>query len=138
MPYFRSCVGCAENRDSCPIRASLTQAVKGLGIRSLRHHCVKWTPQYEPGQPVKVLTVDSMEGNRDEPDDGIVNDWFPATVVRQDGGKVVAYVVARAQGEHSGAEFYPSQNGFVRVPLARVKASDHEAVSLAQIEAASP
>lgn len=124
MAYLHACVGCFYAADTCDRRNDLKAAIKGLAISSLRHRCSDRRSIYLRGEGVKVLTVSDTDRGLDE--NGAVRDWFNATIVKQDGKKVVVFVGDGVRGEASDMLFEAASQGFVKAPLSRIKRSDHE------------
>lgn len=124
MAYLHTCVGCLFQGAACTARDVLKIRIKGLGITSIRHRCPVRAPRYSAGHAVMIHTYDS----KDDPD-SVVMQWWPGWFISQKGTKAICFI--RPKTEVGGYEFSPQHsNGFVKVPLSRVKIGAHDRVEL--------
>ncbi len=121
MAYLHTCAGCALRKSDCAIRTKLRAAIAGLGVTAAKHRCASFLPHYPPGASVQVKTYVSTEGDGE---DGPAISWFPATFIRQVGTRGVAFIKPGTEDETGIHPFEPRGNGFVKVPLARIRAGD--------------
>ena len=56
MTVYRRCVRCTK-RNGCPIKARLSEAIRGLGITSVLHKCDEFEPPFAAGQPIIARMV---------------------------------------------------------------------------------
>lgn len=129
MTYFHTCKTCRVGKADCDVRAKLEAAIAGLGIGSLKHRCAPYAPLYTPGAPVLVQTVAwmSRDGNGDDEGEPPKH-WYPGHFIRFTKASVVAFIKPGTDpvdvtGAHS-CPFETQRQGFVKVPLYRVRPSD--------------
>jgi hypothetical protein len=117
-----TCTGC-KLAGNCGHAAFLRKALRGYGIRSMKFACALREEIFRPGQAALFTTFVSDED--DEYRRSVTEVTYPGYVLKQMGSKVLGYIKPGA-GEVSGEEipFEPKANGFVKMPLSRVKPDD--------------
>ena len=119
MTYFHTCVGCAEQQTACPVREAVKSAVRGHGITSIRHRCSTRRPMYVPGQRVEVLTFCDLDVDPEEWPPPRV--WFPAVVVSQTAGRILAHIKPGTMDTTGEYEFATKGRGYCKSRLSRVR-----------------
>lgn len=117
-----TCTGCKFSGD-CDHARHLRSALKGHGLRSIKFACAKRQPVFRPGDPAIFKTFVALD-----PEDRAVEVSYPGFVIEQKAGRVIGFVKAGTDdlgGE--GFPFEPRRNGYVKMPLARVRADESRA-----------
>lgn len=119
---FLTCHTCAIPAATCPTKAALRDSLRGFGITTLRHRCLKYRPAFEPGEAIKVTTLAWLHRDDDDPPPKLA---FPGHFIRMDKTKALVFVPAGTEDLNGeGVTFEPSSNGYLKVPLARVAHRD--------------
>jgi len=79
MPVLMTCRGCTKVSD-CDRRAKLVEAVRGLGVTSIKHRCPDKTLAFTPGQAVWVEVNDAPWSECAEFDEP-TRAWFPGVFI---------------------------------------------------------
>lgn len=111
MANYSTCKGCALEGQPCNARESISQAIRGLHITSIKWRCKDRKDAFEKGEPVFVSILDYEDGEPYRTD-------CIATCIGMRGRKVHAYV-SKAEQEESGIQF--RANGFVTVSRDHVR-----------------
>lgn len=125
MSSYRTCFGCQLRGKPCPTRAVIADAIKGLGIQSLRHKCAGRRPLFAIGQPVWLETVYAVDGDGDE--NGTFRDSFAGHVVKDLGSKALVFVPPGTLGRddpHEDYAFASKTGGFCKVSLKKLTARE--------------
>lgn len=117
---LRTCHGCAKEKVPCIDREAFKDALRGLGVTSVKWKCKSRVSAYEPGDPVWARTQAFYAGHGE---DGCVDD-FPATVIRVMGTKAVVFIAPGSLGAGGEYQFEANNNGFCKIPLSRLKKRD--------------
>lgn len=125
MAFFRKCKTCASNV-SCNRKASISDAIKGLGITTLTHRCSGYSPMFSPGDNLWVKTLDHAHPTRvgydDGSDDEAATDCiFPAHFCAfTKAGRAIVFIEPGAKDrddEDFSFEPIPGREGFCSVAL---------------------
>lgn len=131
MTVYRTCRNCIHSSD-CSIKDAVRRAISGLHVTSIKFRCDQRALPFRAGNPVIVRTVGADEMNGD----GYEEPWedeFPGHFLDELGSKALLYVRPgtlcvsdRDAGRTEcsiGDGFQPlrNNNGFVKVPFARVR-----------------
>jgi len=120
MAVYRTCFGCTTDTSTCPKRAAMQSAIKGLGVTSIKFECQDRTPYFHIGQ--RVFAFLGMGEDRDE-DDFPVFATFRGTVVEDT--KRGKFVVNLDHGPSECAEYTcPDSlqgNGFAKLTHSKIK-----------------
>ena len=103
----------------------IADAIRGLGIQSLKHKCAGRRPLFEVGQPVWLETVYAVNGDGDE--NGTFRDSFAGHVVKDLGSKALVYVRPGTLGRdepHEDYAFASKTGGFCKVSLKKLEARE--------------
>lgn len=114
---LNTCTGCRFARN-CDHASFLRKSLKGYGIRSIKFACAKRDDVFSPGQPVFFQTWitdgDGEFGQR-------VKVVFQGYAIEQRGGRVFGFIKPNTLDTDELYEFEAKSNGYVNIPLARVK-----------------
>ncbi len=128
MAHFRTCRTCERAAGACEIRDRLRAAVAGLAVSSLKHRCPTFSPLYKIGQPIEVLTVawTGLKETYDYGEQEPPRHWYPGHVIRWSvGGALIVFVREGTLPVLGADPFEPRASGFIKVPMSRVRPSDH-------------
>lgn len=117
-----TCTGCVMN-GACAHAPDLRAKLKGLGIRTVKFACKHRRDLFLPGHAVLFTTFITEEWDGDYGGGSERTQVsYPGHVIKQMGSKVFGFIkpgVDDASGE--GIPFEPKANGFVKMPISRVK-----------------
>lgn len=116
-----TCNGCAYDR-ACERQNEKRAALKGLGITTVKFICRDRADVFQPGAPVIFTTFVANEWDEGR---GCIEVSYPGYCIQQYGLKVFGYItpgINDVGGED--IPFEPQKNGFVKMPLSRVKPDD--------------
>ena len=129
MSRFSACTGCALSPATCFTGRRLRKALEGMFVSYVRHRCAERVPLYQPGAAVLIRTrpyqalppqdgvyIPSEEREAEPP-------WceFQGIFIRQRGRLAICYIAKGTQDLDCEWEFYPSTNGFLKIPMSRLK-----------------
>lgn len=117
-----TCTGCKFSGD-CEHARYLRGALKGHGLRSVKFACARRENLFQPGQAAILTTYISTGDDMDN----YMPVSYPGVVIEQIGGKVLGFI---RPGEIDSTRCYPFEprgNGYVKMPLARVRADESRA-----------
>lgn len=118
MTHFTTCTGC-RLKGECAHAEGLKAKIKGLGIRSMKFGCKLREDIFAPGQPVIFDTFAN-----DDSEEGWCKVRYKGRVIKQMGGKVFGYIKPGSGDLTVEWPFKAKANGYVKMPLARVRADD--------------
>lgn len=122
MTIYSTCINCAADRKSCQRRATISRAIKGCSITSIKFRCVDRIPMFAPGQRVSVTwpTTD---------DQGFVDtETWPATIIVESGSRFVIQVDdVPGDLETPAREYVNNPNLFAKVTVSKLRALDEPA-----------
>ncbi len=123
-----SCTGCVSE-GQCERAASMRERMKGMHIRTVKFGCPIREDRFKPGQPVIFKTNVPLYDD----EGGASEAYFKGYVIRQIVGKVFGFIKPDSLScDGKDFVFEARANGYVKIPLARVKPdSAREAVSAA-------
>lgn len=126
MTLYRTCVGCLSDKSPCVARDDLRERLKGIGVTSIKWKCKDREPRFVVGDPIWALTVEGQGSDHQEGGEPY-RDYFPGTVIRDCGSKLLVYIAPGSPGR-DGEEysFAPSGNGFCKITLSRISKRDGE------------
>lgn len=116
-----TCHGCKFSGD-CDHARHLRTTLKGYGIRSIKFACAKREDVFAPGQPVIFQTWTSDEA---DDENRPVEVRYQGYAIEQRGSRVFGFITPNTHDR--GGEVYafePRGNGYVKIPLSRVRADD--------------
>lgn len=141
MTAWLTCVGCRLQGKPCESRKAMRATLKGLSVTSIKWKCREREARFRAGDPVWALTVDGSGEYRPHgihgEDGSPIRDYFPATVVRDLGRKLLVVIKPGAEGRGDfgdGITFQPTgtNNGFCKIPLSRLSPREGEAAAICQ------
>lgn len=114
-----TCTGCKFSGD-CDHARHLRSALKGHGLRSVKFACAKRENVLAAGQTAIFTTYIS----RCDDMDNYMAVSYPGIVIEQRGNKVLGFIRPGEMDTSRCYPFEPRGNGYVKMPLARVRADD--------------
>lgn len=128
MTAFPTCHTCALPAATCQTREALKAAITGLGLTSVKHRCASYAPAFMPGDAVKVETYAWFHRDGEGTSPKL---WFPGHFIRLVGQRALVFVSHEAVSLNGdGVEFEPNGNGYLKVPMGRVRHRDAEPVDV--------
>jgi hypothetical protein len=118
---FRTCRSCFRADAPCEVRDTLSGALTGLGILSVKHRCPAYQPMHRPGDAVLVQTRAWIGGDLEEGYPPMC--WYRGRFIRYVGAKALAFVEPGTEPENDEHPL-ESATGFIKVPYSRIRASD--------------
>ncbi len=112
-----SCTGCiSEGR--CERALNLRESLQGMMIRTVKFGCPIREDRFKPGQPV-IFTIKISRGD----DEGGMNlVYFEGFAIEHKGSRLFGFIKPGSMSLDEEYSFEGTSNGYVKVPLARVRA----------------
>lgn len=129
MTFYRTCHNCAVDAGECPTRRASRNALAGAQVTSVKHRCPDRKPLFARGQRATVTwLIDEAAEVGDYELPILVEHSWPATVIREKGGKFIICVDGvDSDGEIPASSWLKNDSRYAKVTANKLKPLDEPA-----------